>query len=223
MPPRPNKTPAPNAAVRASQASQASFEDLLFPQEHGAEPEHGAQPADDDSAAPLVRERLAPAPPAAHLPVPVPVFGVKLVRLGSLWLGEPRPRVHGPGDAAAVLWRYLSAADREQFVALLLDSKNGLIGISTISVGDLCSTLVHPHRHSAGVSGEVFKPAILANAASMLLSHNHPSGDPTPSPEDIAVTRRLHEAGAVLGIGVLDHVIVGDRDRWVSLKEKGLI
>jgi DNA repair protein RadC len=151
-----------------------------------------------------------------YVSVYVPVFGVKLVRVGSLPVAEPRPRIHGPGDAAAVLWRYLGAADREHLAALLLDTKNGLIGVSTISVGDLNSTLVHPR--------EVFKAALLANAAGILLAHNHPSGDPSPSPEDVAVTRRLQEAGGLLGVEVLDHVIVGDApSRWVSLREKGLV
>jgi DNA repair protein RadC len=84
-----------------------------------------------------------------------------------------------------------------------------------VSVGDLSSALVHPR--------EVFKPAILSNAASVILAHNHPSGDPQPSPEDCAVTRRLQEAGQILGIEVLDHVIIGDASRWASLREKGLM
>ena len=120
-----------------------------------------------------------------------------------------------PGDVAAVLWNYLKDSDREHFAALLLDAKNQLIGLTTISVGDLSSALVHPR--------EVFKAAILANAASVILAHNHPSGDPTPSPEDVAVSRRLHEAGEILGIALLDHVVIGDGARFVSLKEKGYL
>ena len=82
-------------------------------------------------------------------------------------------------------------------------------------MGILDSTVVHPR--------EVFKPAILSNAASILVGHNHPSGDPTPSGEDGQVTERLQQAGDVLGIDLLDHVIIGEEGRWVSLKERGML
>ena len=84
----------------------------------------------------------------------------------------------------------------------------------TVSIGDLSSSIVHPR--------EVFLEAIRHSAASLIVAHNHPSGDPTPSPEDIQVTRRLVEAGDILGIDVLDHIILGD-NRWISLKERGLM
>jgi DNA repair protein RadC len=103
---------------------------------------------------------------------------------------------------------------REHFLALLMDTKGGVLREHTVSVGDLSSSLVHPR--------EVFVEAIRRSAASLLVAHNHPSGDPTPSPEDVQVTRRLVEAGELLGIEVLDHVIIGD-NRWVSLREKGLM
>lgn len=141
-----------------------------------------------------------------------PVYAVKLVRTGALALKDG-PIISNPRHAAELLQAHLAGVDREHFVTLLLDAKNRVIGISTISIGDLSSALVHPR--------EVFKPAILANAANILLAHNHPSGNPDPSPEDVAVTKRLGEAGDLLGIQVLDHVILGDR-HWVSLHEKGL-
>jgi DNA repair protein RadC len=143
---------------------------------------------------------LAGSADTASWDVLMPVYGVKLVRLGSL-LWKERPRIRGPADAVG-------------FVAVLLDTKGQVIGVTTISIGDLSSALVHPR--------EVFKPAVLANAASVLLAHNHPSGDPTPSSEDVSVTRRLAEAGALLGIDVLDHVVIGERGHWVSLRERGL-
>jgi len=202
---RQEKTSAPNPA-QADPAAQANFEDVLFPERPRREPAF-------DTAGTLVRETL-PALPLAPLPEHLPIFGVKLVRVGALSVKE-RPRMSRPGDVAAVLWNYLKDSDREHFAALLLDAKNQLIGLTTISVGDLSSALVHPR--------EVFKAAILANAASVILAHNHPSGDPTPSPEDVAVSRRLHEAGEILGIALLDHVVIGDGARFVSLKEKGYL
>ena len=110
---------------------------------------------------------------------------------------------------------YLKETDREHFVVVLLDTKSAVIGITTVSIGILDSALVHPR--------EVYKPAILSNAAAIILAHNHPSGDPTPSAEDRRITQRIHEAGQVLGIEVLDHLIIGDRTRFVSLKERGML
>ncbi len=103
-------------------------------------------------------------------------------------------------------------ADREEFLVLLLDGKNKLLGFNLVSLGSLTSSLVHPR--------EVFKPAILANAAAIILLHNHPSGDPIPSAEDIALTKRLREVGEIHGIQVLDHVIIGD-GRYISFVDDG--
>ena len=100
-------------------------------------------------------------------------------------------------------------------MVLMLDTKNRVIGINTVSVGILDSALVHPR--------EVFKPAILCNASSIILAHNHPSGDPSPSFEDQRVTKRIKEAGDLLGIEVLDHVVVGEQGRFCSLKERGMM
>ena len=156
-----------------------------------------------------IRESLTLPP----LPEYLPVFGVRLVRSDYVRLDE-RAKIRSPRDAVNVTGEILKSSDREQMVAILLDTKNGVNGLHVVSVGDLSSAVVHPR--------EVFKAAILANAASLILAHNHPSGDPTPSPEDIAVTRRIAEAGELLGIELLDHVVVGHGGRFVSLKEKGI-
>jgi len=136
-------------------------------------------------------------------------FGRRLIAASP----EERPKVRSPRDVYNLLGPSLRDEKREHFVALLLDTKNGVLRSRTVSVGDLSSSIVHPR--------EVFAEAIRHGAASLIVSHNHPSGDPTPSPEDIAVTRRLAEAGELLGIELLDHIVLGD-NRWVSLKEKGL-
>jgi DNA repair protein RadC len=104
-------------------------------------------------------------------------------------------------------------AVREYFVSLMLDVKNQVIGIHTVSVGSLFAAIVSPR--------EVFKAAILASAAAIIVAHNHPSGDVTPSPEDIQVTKTLKEAGKLLDIKVLDHLIVAEDEKWASLKKLG--
>lgn len=138
-----------------------------------------------------------------------PVFRVQLVRES----GVDRPSLDGPVDAARILCSYLENEDREHFVSMMLDAKNKVIGIHTVSIGTLCCTVVSPR--------EVFKAAILANAASIIIAHNHPSGDVTPSPEDIQVTGILKQAGKLLDIEVLDHVIVGEEGAYASLKLLG--
>jgi len=99
-------------------------------------------------------------------------------------------------------WKLVPASDQERFVIACLDTKNRVQSIVAITVGTLDASLVHPR--------EVFKPAILEGSASIILSHNHPSGNPTPSPQDITVTDRLTEVGKLIGINVLDHIIYGD-------------
>lgn len=108
----------------------------------------------------------------------------------------------------------LENCDREHFIVAYLNRKGALNAVCTISIGGLHSSIVHPR--------EVFKPAILTSSASIILIHNHPSGDPTPSQADIDITHRLIEAGKILGIEVLDHVIIGVGN-YVSLKMKGLM
>ncbi len=132
---------------------------------------------------------------AALVPEFVPVYTLALRRSDVVTL-QTRSTIVTPGDAAALAWEQLKDADREHLLVLLLDTKNRVTGINTVSVGVLDSSLAHPR--------EVFKAAILGNAAAIILAHNHPSGDPTPSQEDKRVTQRLRDAGTTLGIGMLD-------------------
>lgn len=113
-------------------------------------------------------------------------------------------------DAWRLLAPRLEGLDRERFVAVLLSRKHAVLGVEVVAIGTLDATIVHPR--------EVFKPAIRRSAAAVLLAHNHPSGDPTPSPEDHALTRRLLQAADVLGLQVLDHLVIG-AGRYVSLRE----
>jgi len=115
------------------------------------------------------------------------------------------------GDAHRLLAPLLSPRPVEETWAVLLDARHRCIGLAQISVGTLTSSLVHPR--------EVFGPAIRLGAAAILVAHNHPSGDPSPSADDIAVTRRLDEAGAILGIPLLDHVVIG-QDGYCSLRDR---
>lgn len=119
-----------------------------------------------------------------------------------------------PDDAAEYAMPKLMNEQREHFAAILVNVKNHIIGMPVISIGSLTASVVHPR--------EVFKSAIKHTAAAMILVHNHPSGDPTPSKEDIVTTKRLVEAGKLMDIPVLDHIIIG-RNKYVSLKEKGVI
>lgn len=125
-----------------------------------------------------------------------------------------RPVVNSPQDVAHIVMEEMRFLDREHFRVISLSTKNHVLGISPISIGSLNSSLVHPR--------ECFKEAIRRNSNAIILLHNHPSGDPTPSKEDIEVTRRLADGGKILGIEVLDHVIIGD-NRFISLKEQGIL
>jgi len=122
------------------------------------------------------------------------------------------PAIHSPRDAAELLMEELRHLKEEHFVVLFLNTKNRVIGKRTLSIGSLNASVVHPR--------EVFRAAIQHSSASILCAHNHPSGDPAPSPEDIQLTRRLAEAGRLVGIELLDHIVIGD-NRFVSLKEMG--
>jgi len=124
------------------------------------------------------------------------------------------PSVSSPADAAGLVMEEMRHHLREHFRVVLLDSKHKVLGIEEISIGSLNTSLVHPR--------EVFRPAIRKACASIILLHNHPSGDPTPSREDLDVTRRLSEAGRLIGIEILDHIIIGDGN-FVSFREKGLL
>ena len=147
-------------------------------------------------------------------PYSIPGLRIALVREPGVTLAE-RPSLRTPAEAARILAEYIGETDRERFVIALLTVRHRLIGLHTVSVGCLTSSLVHPR--------ECFKPAILASAAAMVVCHPHPSGDPEPSPEDVALTRRLVSAGQLLGIEVLDHLVLGEAGCYVSLKERGVL
>lgn len=144
----------------------------------------------------------------------IPVYKVQLVRDPNSPKRRDRPQVTSPQLPAQILADYLEGADRENLVVIMLDTKNRIIGIHTVAVGTVNSSLYDIK--------DVMKPAILHNANAIIIGHNHPSGDPTPSPEDVSVTRRTIEAGKLLGIEVLDHIIIGDDGEFTSLKERGL-
>ncbi|NGZ77522.1 RadC family protein [Saccharibacillus alkalitolerans] len=140
--------------------------------------------------------------------------GIELgLRLSRKSFGE-KVVVRSPRDAYEAVREQLDRLRKEHFVCLFLNTKNHIIGQETLSVGSLNASIVHPR--------EVFRAAIKWSSASIVCAHNHPSGDPAPSPEDIALTKRLAEAGRIVGIDVLDHIVVGD-DTYVSLKEQGLM
>ena len=109
---------------------------------------------------------------------------------------------------------YFEDKDREEFIVVMLDTANTMIGMAQISVGGLAASIVEPRQ--------VFKTAILANAAAIICIHNHPSGNPEPSREDIRITRQLVEAGKLMGVPVHDHIIIAE-NRFVSLAERGLL
>jgi len=130
------------------------------------------------------------------------------------WTDEQIPKINSPEDVYRLLYPQFREQKKEFFISIALNTKNQIISKDTISIGSLNANIVHPR--------EVFKAAILASAAHIIVSHNHPSGDPTPSREDIEITKKLVEAGKIMSIDVLDHVILGD-GRHFSMKEAGHI
>ena len=122
--------------------------------------------------------------------------------------------IRGPDDVSALLRAKMATLKREHFVVLLLNARHEVEAIETVSIGSLNASIVHPR--------EVFLPAIKASAASILLVHNHPSGDPEPSEEDLSITKRLVSAGELLGIGVLDHCIIAARG-IMSMRSRSLL
>lgn len=139
---------------------------------------------------------------------------VELGRRLSRKAAEKVEIIHGPEDVAHFAMPHFRHEQREHFAVLLLNTKNHILAMPDVSVGSLTASIVHPR--------EVFQAAVRYAAAAMILLHNHPSGDPSPSREDISVTQRLVKAGKIMDIPVLDHIILGD-GRFVSLKEKGLL
>lgn len=123
-------------------------------------------------------------------------------------------RICGPQKAARLARDFLGRPDREHLLEICLNAQNMPVAIHVVSVGELSQAPVHPR--------EVFKAAILANSAGIILAHNHPSGDPLPSNSDIQATKRLVECGELLGVQVLDHIVLGEPD-FTSMKDAGLI
>lgn len=140
----------------------------------------------------------------------IPCLKITIVREGSI--ASDRKQIRCAEDAYEIVSSYLAGVDREHVVVLLLDTKHRITGINTVSVGSLDASIIHPR--------EVLKPAILANASAILVAHNHPSGDPAPSREDISVTKRLDEACKIVGIDLLDHLVIGD-GRYSSIRTLG--
>lgn len=129
---------------------------------------------------------------------------------------KPQERyvIRSPEDGADYIMEEMRSLSQEHFVCIFLNTKNQILHRQTIFIGSLNASIVHPR--------EVFREAVRRSAASIICAHNHPSGDPSPSQEDIHVTKRLSECGKMIGIELLDHLVIGDR-KFVSLKEKGYL
>lgn len=123
--------------------------------------------------------------------------------------------ISSPKDVAEIMFDYLQYADREHLVVITLSTKNDINSISTVSIWSLQSSIAH--------SREIFKTAILSNAASIILCHNHPSGDPSFSKDDILISKRIKECGDVLGIKVLDHIVITDTKKFLSMKSENIV
>ena len=126
---------------------------------------------------------------------------------------DERPQIRSPADAANLIMMEMSLLEQEHLRLILLDTKNRVIEMPTVYIGNLNTSVIRV--------GELFRYALRANCAGMIVVHNHPSGDPTPSPEDVRVTERIVQAGKMLDIDVLDHLVIGQQ-RFVSLKERRL-
>ena len=142
----------------------------------------------------------------------LPVYRIALVREPTA-IDLRGTAVRKSSEAAGVLRPLFEGLDREQFAVLLLDAQHRPIGANVVSIGSLTHSIVHPR--------EAFKAAILANAAAVIVGHNHPSGSVDPSPEDIELSRRLREAGELLGIRVLDSIVLGEGDALYSFVDAG--
>ena len=138
---------------------------------------------------------------------------IELGRRLTLESPESRPTINSPADAAALVQYEMSALEQEHLRVMLLDIRNHVLETVEIYKGSVNSSQVRV--------GEIFKAAVRRNASALIVIHNHPSGDPTPSPDDVAVTRAIVQAGKLLDVDVLDHLVIG-QGRFVSLKERGL-
>jgi DNA repair protein RadC len=130
--------------------------------------------------------------------------------------GDPaeRPQVTCPEEAAAIVAPMLAGRDREHCLLVALDTRHRLVGVSTVSVGTADHTFMAPR--------EIYRDALLSGATAIFLAHNHPSGDPTPSADDRQITRRLVQAGSMVGVDLLDHLVIGDPE-WTSLARMGAV
>ena len=126
----------------------------------------------------------------------------------------PDVKISDSAMVASLVAKYVGIPDREMFVVLAINTRNKITGIHTVSVGSLDTSIVHPR--------EVFKFAILANASSIIVAHNHPSGDTTPSSDDIELTKRLKQASEILAIDLLDHIVLGHDGQYLSFRDRGL-
>ena len=135
-------------------------------------------------------------------------------RFKTIRSGKRNIKISSPIDLFGYLEGEMSCLNQEVLKVILLNTKNCIIGVKDIFIGSLNNSIVHPR--------EVFKAAINKSSASIIICHNHPSGDPTPSSEDIKITLRIKECGSIIGIQLLDHIIIGN-NKYISLKEEGLI
>lgn len=138
----------------------------------------------------------------------------ELARRLETFVEEPKRKICSPKDVYTLMYPKMREQKKEKFITLCLDTKNQILKEEVVSIGSLNASIVHPR--------EVFKSALMESSASVIMVHNHPSGDPSPSREDIMVTKKIVEGGKLLGIDVLDHIIIGD-GRYVSLKDEGFV
>jgi DNA repair protein RadC len=138
-------------------------------------------------------------------------LGVRLAALRP----EQRPRISGPDDVTALLGAEMAALEQEELRILLLNTKNEVLAVHSVYVGSVNRTQVR--------IGEMLRPGVTRNAHGVIAVHNHPSGDPTPSRDDVRMTKQLVEAGKLLDVRVLDHIVIGEGGRWASLMTEGLL
>ncbi len=143
----------------------------------------------------------------------VNIVSLKMIKESSILYSKRK--ISSPSEAVIIGREVLDESDREKLLLCCLNTKNEPTDLNIVSVGSLNTSIVHPR--------EVFKVAILSNSASIILFHNHPSGDSIPSKEDINITKRIKESGKILGIELIDHIILGDDGTYTSFKEKGFL
>ena len=143
----------------------------------------------------------------------IEIVSLKMIRENSIMYSNRT--ISTPSEAVNLLRYLLEECDREKMLVCCLNTKNEPTNISVVSVGSLNSSIVHPR--------EVFKTAIISNSASIIIAHNHPSGNSKPSKEDMSITERIKQAGKIIGIQMIDHIIIGENGEYTSLKEEGII